>query len=424
MHGIAPSTLDPRAAWRSTVDCAIQRGVDAVLLAGDVVDSKNHFMEASGALLEGVERLGRRNIDVVCVAGNHDVATLPRMARELENMHLLGEQGTWSSYVVRRGGEPLVRVIGWSFPKVHVESNPLDSMPAAMLAGRYEDQASDDLRTVGLLHCDLDGGGDQRYAPVTSASLARTHMGVSAWFLGHIHTPTIQSSGRPVGYLGSLVGLDAGELGAHGPWLAQSSPGQWQLDQIPMSPIRWEHIGVDVEDCVDIESLSSAMGQGLKQLETRLCKTMEGTRVVGVRLSLEGVCRVPLVQVRHAMEQALELDLNLDGVYYFIDKVRDLTRLPLDLDAVAQQNDPAGLMAIRLMDLEAGGEACAKLIASARPRMQAVDGHGNFSHLSSACSEDEEIRDILMRIARRALEELLSQKSAVPMISREEEQHA
>jgi exonuclease SbcD len=270
----------------------------------------------------------------------------------------------------------------------------------------------------------LDAGGDQRYAPVSSASLARTNMGISAWFLGHIHGPTIQSGGRPIGYLGSLVGLDAGELGAHGPWLAESAPGQWNLEHIPMSPIRWEQVAVDVQECVDLESLSSTMGRALKDLEARLSKDMDGTRVVGVRMNLEGVCPVPLVHIRRAMVQALELDLNLDGVYYFVDKVRDFPRLPLDLEAVSRQSDPAGLMATRLLDLEAGAEACAALIANARPRMEAVDRHGNFSHLNPACADDEEIREILVRVARRALEELLSQKSAAPALQLEEEQHA
>ncbi len=421
MHGISPSALEPRAAWRTTVDRAIAAKVDAVLLAGDVVDSKNHFMEAYGALLEGVQRLKRHDIDVICVAGNHDVEALPRLAQELDNVHLLGPGGTWSSFVVRREGTALVRVIGWSFPRKHVESNPLDAMPAAMTAGRYEDDAPDDLCTVGLLHCDLDAGAGSRYAPVTRASLSNRALEISAWFLGHVHVPSIQTSGRPVGYLGSLVGLDAGECGPHGPWLAKLGAGTWELEQLPLSPIRWEARDVNVERCADAESIGSAMGQALQSLGEELESQMDGTRVVGVRLRLVGTCPAPSELIRLAIQQAEELELFPAEVYYFVDKVTDESRLPIDLQSLAQQKDPAGLMARRLLDLEEGEEACARLVTVARGRLESVAAHGNFSHLDRACSSDEEVRQILMRVARRALDELLAQKTSSPSLVRDEE---
>ena len=268
-HGIHPDALDPRAAWRATVERAIAEDVDAVLLAGDVVDAKNHFMEAYGALQEGARRLAAKNIDLICVAGNHDVEALPRLADELPSVHLLGRRGSWESHVVRRDGEALVRVIGWSFPKTHVESNPLDAMGAEMRAGNYDDDAPNDLRTVGLLHCDLDAGGS-RYAPVTRASLAQLDVGISAWFLGHVHAPSIQGGGRPVGYLGSLVGLDPGEPGQHGPWLTTSAAGSWDMEQIPLSPVRFETLDVNIEECADTETILSAMMTAARELEERL----------------------------------------------------------------------------------------------------------------------------------------------------------
>ena len=40
-YGISSRALDARAAWRAAVDKALALEVDAVLLAGDVVDSNN-----------------------------------------------------------------------------------------------------------------------------------------------------------------------------------------------------------------------------------------------------------------------------------------------------------------------------------------------------------------------------------------------
>ncbi|MFT7487324.1 MAG: exonuclease SbcD, partial [Candidatus Paceibacteria bacterium] len=369
--------LDPRAAWRAVVERAIAEKVDAVLLAGDVVDSKNHFMEAYGALQEGVRRLEREGIEVVCVAGNHDVEALPRLADELPHVKLLGRSGEWHSHIISRAGVPILRVIGWSFPRTHFESNPLDSMSSDMRAGRYGDGAPDDLKTVGLLHCDLDGS-DRRYAPVSKTSLAQLDMSISAWFLGHNHGPTIRGGGRPVGYLGSLVGLDPGETGAHGPWLATAESGHWEMEHIPLSPVRWETLEVDVQACEDSERIQSALVRSLHEFEAELGSTLGAARVVGVRLRLVGSCGAPLSEIRDAMRHALTLELLLNDTHYFVDKVFDETRPKVDLELLAAQNDPVGIIAQRLIALEEGGAACAALIAGLRPRLEGVLTHQNL----------------------------------------------
>ena len=58
-HGLSVAELTPAAAWRSTVDWAVAHDVDAVVLAGDVVESDNARFEAYGRLREGAERLLR-----------------------------------------------------------------------------------------------------------------------------------------------------------------------------------------------------------------------------------------------------------------------------------------------------------------------------------------------------------------------------
>jgi len=409
LHGIPLSSLDPRAAWATTVERALELEVDAVLLAGDVVDSKNHFMEAYGALFSGVERLAAAGVDVVAVAGNHDVTALPRLARELEGFTLLGRGGQWATHLVRRAGEPLVRVLGWSFPRRRVESNPLDALPDAWRGGRFGDGASDDLPTVGLLHCDLDST-DRDYAPVPTAAFAQ--LGLSAWFLGHIHQPSIHGGGRPLGYLGSLVGLDPGEQGVRGPWLATSEPGRWELEQLVLSPILWESLEVDLTGCEGPDALEAASIRAMKDLARHLGPRLEGTRAVGLRPRFVGRTQLTAAERRLGAERAAnQLQLKLDGVVYFVDRIHDDTRPALDLEALAARQDPLALVARRLLDLQEGGEACAALVAAARPRLEAVASHGNFGALQDGPPGDEEVRALLMRTAARALEELLAQKS-------------
>ena len=407
-YRISIHELDPRAAWRAVVREALQREVDAVLLAGDVVESKNGFLEAYGALLAGVQELGARGIEVVAVAGNHDVEVLPRLADELPAFHLLGRGGKWSTHVVSRDGTPRVRILGWSFSGRRVESSPLDSLSPEMRRGRYGDGADDDLRTVGLLHCDLDAAGSC-YAPVASSALAR--LTPSAWFLGHQHAPTIHSGGRPLGYLGSLVGMDPGERGAHGPWLARSVPGSWQLEQIALSPVRWEEVPVPIDEEDDLLAVQAAIARALPELDARIRTGFEGTRLVGCRPRLIGRTSLGGRELRGALDRARNLSESIEGVVYFIDQGFDETEAALDLEALARGSDPAAIVARRLLELREGGGEARKFLRQAAERLAEVGGHRNFFGLGALELEDEEVLTILVRTLYRALTELLAQKA-------------
>jgi len=411
-HGIARADLDPRAAWRATVERALDLEVDALLLAGDVVDSSNQFMEAYGALLEGVRRLVEAGVDVVAVAGNHDVTTLPRLADELEGFTLLGRGGRWETHVVQRGSEPVVRVLGWSFPTRRVESSPLDGLPAAWREGRYEDGAPDELRTVGLLHCDLDASPSP-YAPVASRALAEQSPMVSAWFLGHVHQPSIRGGGRPLGYLGSLVGLDFGERGARGPWFARSEPASWELDQLVLSPVLFDELEVAVDGCSSVEDLSAAVLRAIQERAATMASGFEGVRVVGLRPRLCGRTTLAAEEIRTTAAVLREQTrLSIEGVLYFVDKLRDDSLPAVDLEALAARDDPLALVARRLLDLQAGGAACEALVAAARPRFAEVAGHPNFQRLGAEPPDDATVRACLLRVAGRALDELLGQKAS------------
>ena len=169
-----PSALNPACAWRRVVRYAIDQGVQAVVLAGDVVDQDKDRFEAFGHLQRGVADLVAAGVQTIGVAGNHDHIALPRLAERIPSFHLLGRGGSWE----RRQLEG-VDLIGWSFPSRHHHADPLDSpgLDAAITNRRT------DALAVGVLHGDLDAG-KSAYAPVRSEALARRD--VSAWFLGHI----------------------------------------------------------------------------------------------------------------------------------------------------------------------------------------------------------------------------------------------
>ena len=88
--GIGIHELTPAAAWQTAVDWALANDIDAVALAGDVVERLEDRFEAYGHLERGVRRLVDAGISVVGVAGNHDVLALPRLADQLPEFKLIG----------------------------------------------------------------------------------------------------------------------------------------------------------------------------------------------------------------------------------------------------------------------------------------------------------------------------------------------
>ena len=200
VDGMDPNELDPSEAWSRVVRYAVDRKVQAVVLAGDVVDHDEDRFEAFGHLSRGTATLVEHGIRVLGVAGNHDHVALPRLADRIPDFTLLGRDCTWQRVELEG-----VDLIGWSFNSRHHAGDPLES-PGLQTA---LDARRSDALCLGVLHGDLDQS-QSRYAPVRTEDLAQHP--VSGWFLGHIHQPHDLTQARPIGYLGSLVGLDRSEM--------------------------------------------------------------------------------------------------------------------------------------------------------------------------------------------------------------------
>ena len=402
-----PAQVSPAAALAAAVDLAIGRRVAAVLLAGDVVESANARFEALVPLEDAIRRLAGAGIPVIGVAGNHDYEALPRLAGLLDGFTLLGAGGRWESVPILRDGSPVATVIGWSFPERWVVENPVPGLPAELLAA-----APVALPRIGLLHADLDAAGS-RHAPVRRSELGET--GLDAWLLGHIHRPSLPAGPRPagpppIGYLGSLVGLDPSETGPHGPWLVELGPGgRVALEQIPLAPLRWQGIEVAVDAGWPVEELPERL---LAEAERQAAALpAPAPRALGLRARLTGHTqgRIPAGLDGEAERWVREVN----GTAVFFHRVEDATEPAPDLAAVARGDDPAGLLARRLLVLREGGSGLAALLADARdaladsagrPRWQPVAEHRNAGDPLS----DSALRARLLQAGMAALAAMLA----------------
>ena len=131
--GIYPEELTPAAALKLSADFAIEQEVDAVLFAGDVVESTNARFEAMPPLEACVQRLLDAGIEVIAVAGNHDVEALPRLASLLDGFTLLGAGGRWESRAITKNKALVAEIIGWSFGERFVRQSPVAQLLSAPL---------------------------------------------------------------------------------------------------------------------------------------------------------------------------------------------------------------------------------------------------------------------------------------------------
>lgn len=387
----------PAIAWERTVEAAVEGGVRAVLLAGDVVDRDDDFFEAYGHLARGVRRLADADIGVIGVAGNHDVKVLPRLAGEIPAFRLLGAGGEWEHYEIADGRES-VTVWGWSFPQARVMQSPLLKVPFKRRPGL----------NLGLLHCDR-GAGASLYAPVTGTELERA--GLDGWLLGHIHVPDALTPASPNGYLGSLTGLNRGETGARGPWLITVHRGSIeQVEHLPLAPLRWQRLDVDIEGISEPADAKGRLLAALRGLDEELGDAAHRPDAVGLDVRFRGRSRFGAAAVAGFSGEDRECIYKGAGdIHYFIESISPQNRPEIDLDELVERGDPPGLLAQRLLWIEEpeGHPERDRLIALARSRLRDESRTSRWSGLGEPLDPDpvEWLRDA----GYRALETLLAQ---------------
>ena len=387
----------PAVAWERAVEAAVDARVRAVLLAGDVVDRDDDFFEAYGHLARGVQRLADADIGVMGVAGNHDVKVLPRLAGEIPAFRLLGAGGEWEHCDIADGRES-VAIWGWSFPQARVMQSPLPDAPFKRRPGL----------NLGLLHCDR-GAGASPYAPVTGTELERA--GLDGWLLGHIHVPDALTPASPNGYLGSLTGLNRGETGARGPWLITVRQGSIeQVEHLPLAPLRWQRLNVDIEGISEPADAKGRLLAALRDLDGKLADAACRPDAVGLDLRLRGRSRFGAAAVAgFSGEDRERIDIGAGGIHYFIESISPQNRPEIELEKLAEQGDPPGLLAQRLLWIEEpeGHPERDRLIALARSRLGNESRTSRWSGLGEPLDPDpvEWLRDA----GYRALETLLAQ---------------
>lgn len=401
-----------RSTWEQLVEWAIDEDVQALLLAGDLVEHDNRYFEAATALDRGLAKLEKAGIAVVMVAGNHDYDVLPAIMKDkdYQNVHLLGENGKWE-FLTLKLQDTSVQFAGWSFPKMHVHEDPFLGFPA--------DKVEPNLPTIGLIHGDY-GAVKSSYAPLDLANMSGHN--VTAWVMGHIHKAEVHRESEPlIFYPGSPHALSPKERGIHGGVLLTVDEYGVEREALPFSPVRYEEVDVDISELVDMEEVRSAVFSATEDFAREIAAEDTPSRLLVCDVYLSGAHeKVAEIDEWIANWDYREITRQCEGLTYSIRTIDNRCTVKVaDLSSRASEPSPAGVLAQALIDL--GNNKPSDFLRSLQQKLRKEVHQLNTSptyiplrdsdSVSQWDSEsEEEINTLLERECHRLLSALLSTK--------------
>ncbi|MHB1512367.1 MAG: metallophosphoesterase family protein [Acidiferrobacter sp.] len=330
-----------RRAFENVVDLAIEREIDFLLIAGDIFDGDLQDFNAGLFFANQLRRLGDADIRVFIVRGNHDaLSKISKSVPYPANVHVFKATQPETVTIDVLG----VAIHGQSFATGAVTED---------LSAAYPDAAPGVLN-IGILHTALAGReGHESYAPTTSERLAAK--GYHYWALGHVHTREIvQKDPCWIAFPGNPQGRHARELGPKGCLIVEADEqGVQSVEFVETDVARWQHVSIDATDLTLLDGLQAVI-QAAVQGELREA----GDRVLAVRLSITG--RTPLHGHIVASPESFRAEVcawlnEASGGMAWLEKLNLSVSAPLDLAALAERDDPFGLL-VRKFD-ELGGDS-------------------------------------------------------------------
>ncbi len=239
------------------VSLAIERGVEFVVLAGDVYDHAENDPGAKQRVYRGFRRLDEAGIRVFVVHGNHDPVgrKMATVSDRPSNVHVFTHGVVGEEKLTLRNGVEAT-VAGISFETEKEEEN---------LATKFSSVSGSTV--IGVLHTNVGGigtaGGHGNYAPCSQDDLKNAP--VHYWALGHIHDRRVEKTPRGYwAYPGNLQGRStkATECGPKGVLIVGiDDDGQVEKPEfVAVDRVRFERVSVPCDECdSDIQVLDAAL---------------------------------------------------------------------------------------------------------------------------------------------------------------------
>jgi exonuclease SbcD len=361
--GGLPETRDrllaaTREALQASVDLALDKQVNAVLIAGDAFDDEKLSQEGAEFFMGQLGRLVLADIHVFYATGNHDPGSKKDQAAQLgfadpedfvgpaAGLHMF-RRGTPKAVTLHNEhGQAIAIVIGAGHNQSKVETN---------LAAKFK-RPKGDVPVVGLLHTQVEAARisveHANYAPSERKDYENANL--DYWALGHVHKRQQVFDDLPVWYSGNLQGRNPKETGPKGGLLVELRLGEEpEVEFIRLAPVEWHHVPMTgLHATKDRSALLAAFelaGQALEQNSPLAAQDL------CIRFVPTGPC--PLTGLLRDQHSRAEMEDELQGDLGFLEvqirpkdlfanrDLSDLERTPsvqqeaLNLIRTAQEND-------------------------------------------------------------------------------------
>lgn len=321
-------------AWDRVVDTALAQQVDFVVIAGDIFDSARASYRDYLRFFQGLARLDAAGIPSYLCTGNHDPLSLWQQDFFALPPHatiLAADRPDFALF--ERDGKPLAVIGGRGYPnKVwSPHENIAEGITRAAAIRALGPRAAEAPFAVGVLHTGLCL--DTVKAPTEPQELLRA--GFDYWALGHIHQRWVNDERAPrLVFSGCIQGRDVRETGPRGVYvvhLEQDRPPS--LTFVPTASVVWERLTVDVSDCANIPQLIQKTMRELFAVNgDAACEEMV------TRITLTGATPLHEVLQRPGVLEDVRAALNDSYTEFFCDALIDETQLPLDREALRNEN--------------------------------------------------------------------------------------
>ena len=326
-----------RSALERLVDKAVSERVDFVLFAGDIYDCDWQDFHTGLFFREQMVRLGRADIRVFIVQGNHDAQGV--ITKQLTLPTHVTVFSSRSAQTVKID-ELSVAIHGRSFPERAVDEDLVPSYPAPV-PGFFN---------IGMLHTSLTGRvGHDTYAPTDLPTLIAK--GYDYWALGHVHAREVLCEQPRIVFPGNLQGRHANETGAKGCELVSVEAGRVESEFVSLDVVRWSQVAVPLDGVDRLEALGDAFRHAL---EPHLIGATD--RLHAVRVTLTGSTALHRLEANQpgtlaAAVQGAAQDVSEGEIW--IEQVRLELSTPMDRAQTARRQDAVGEL-VRLVDSIAG----------------------------------------------------------------------
>ena len=302
-------------ALKKVIEYIKENNIEYLFICGDLYEHeyiKQSTIEYVNNLFKQIE-----STKIYIVPGNHDP--------KIKNSYY--EKYNWNDnvYIFSRKIEKIeqeeIDIYGYGFDDFYIE------MPS------YEELKIENKEKINILltHADLDGAGNKEiiYNPISKTKLQE--LGYNYVALGHIHKlMQIQEGKTIIAYPGSTISLGFDELGKHGMIVGDIN--------IETKEIKTEFIIIDEAEFIEQEL----------NIDEILTKEELIEKINTLELQENRYYKIILQGNRNFEIDTNEILKQIENIQ--IIKIKDKTKIKIDLEELAKQNNLKGLFVRELLE--------------------------------------------------------------------------